>query len=168
MPKNFVKTAKGTTFADISSSNMTLDTAKKIKEENYAHIDEMSILMGIAASEVKREVDAVIRGGFHHCEIKDGKRVYMYLKTKPTETDMESSINEAIATYHNRNRRPIKLIEENKPKPVAIPSPTPAIKPIEPQKVTKLKQASTLPKLKDYLKNKIRAILKELDLVIQE
>lgn len=168
MPKNFVKTAKGTTFADISSSNMTLDTAKKIKEENYAHIDEMSILMGIAASEVKREVDAVIRGGFHHCEIKDGKRVYMYLKTKPTETDMESSINNAIAGYRNRNRRPQKVIEEKKPNPIVVQSPTPAIKPTEPQEVTKFKQASTLPKLKDYLKNKIQSILKELDLVIQE
>lgn len=147
---------------------MTLDTAKKIKEGKYAHIEEMSVLMGMAASEVKREVDAVIRGGFYHGEIKDGKRVYIYLKAKPTETDMESSINEAIATYHNRNRRPIKLIEEKKPKPVAIPSPTPAIKSIEPQKVTKFKQASTLPKLIDYLKNKIQSILKELDLVIQE
>lgn len=147
---------------------MTLETAKKIKEENYAHIEEMSILMGVTASEVKREVDAVIRGGFYHCEIKDGKRVYMYLKAKPTETDMESSINNAIASYRNRNRRPKKSIEAKKPDMVVPASPTPAIKPIEPKKVTKLKQASTLPKLIDYLKNKIRAILKELDLVIQE
>ena len=147
---------------------MTLETAKKIKEGNYAHIDEMGKLMGITAPEVRREVDAVIRGGFHHCEIKDGKRVYMYLKARPTETDTESSISIAIASYRNRNRRPKKTIEEKKPEIEAPTSPTPAIKPIEPQKVTKLKQASTLPKLIDYLKNKIRAILKELDLVIQE
>jgi len=130
---------------------MTLDTAKKIKEENYAHIEEMSIIMGMAASEVKREVDAVIRGGFYHCEIKDGKRVYMYLKAKPTETDLESSIKNGIATYRNRNRRPRKPIEEKKADPVAIQSPTPAIKPIESQKVTKFTQVSTLPKLKDFL-----------------
>lgn len=147
---------------------MTLDTAKKIKEENYAHIDEMGKLMGIAASEVKREVDAVIRGGFYHCEIKEGKRVYIYLKAQPTENDIESSINNAIASYRNRNRRPKKSIEKKKPDPVVPQAPTPAIKSIEPQRVTKLKQASTLPKLIAYLKNKIRAILKELDLVIQE
>lgn len=147
---------------------MTLDTAIKIKEENYAHIDEVSILMGMAASEVRREVDAVIRGGFHHCEIKEGKRVYMYLKAMPTENDMESSINSAIASYRNRNRRPKKPIEGNKPKPVAIPSPTPTIKTIESQKISKFKQVSTLPKLKDYLKNIIQAIMKELDLVVQE
>ena len=156
------------TFADISSSNMTLDTANKIKEENYAHIDEMSILMRITASEVKREVDAVIRGGFYHCEIKEGKRVYMYLKAKPTENDMESSINNAITSYHNRNRRSQKPIEEKKPHIVATPSPTPAIKPIAPQKVAKLKQTSTLSQLKDYLINKARAVMKELDLIVQE
>lgn len=147
---------------------MTLDTAKKIKEENYAHIDEMSVLMGITASEVKREVDAVIRGGFHHCEIKDGKRIYMYIKAKPTETDMESSINSAITCYRNRNRRPKKVVEKKKQDPVVVQTSTPAIKSIEQQGVTKLKQVSTLPKLKDYLKNKIQSILKELDLVIQE
>ncbi len=147
---------------------MTLETAKKIKEEDYAHIDEMSILMGMAASEVKREVDAVIRGGFYHCETKEGKRVYFYLKAQPTETDMESSIKNSIATYHNRNRRPKNPIGNKVPKPVAIQSPTPAIKPIESQKVTKFTQVSTLPKLKDYLKNKIQSILKELDLVVQE
>jgi len=147
---------------------MTLETAKRIKEENYAHINEMSVLMGLTASEVKREVDAVIRGGFYHCEIKDGKRVYMYLKAKPTETDMESSIKNGIATYHNRNRRPKRPIEDKKSKTEVPAAPTPAIKPIEPQKVTKLHQVSTLPKLKDYLKNKVRAIMKELDLIVQE
>ena len=147
---------------------MTIDTAKKIREDNYAHIDEMSILMGVTASEVKREVDAVIRGGFYHCEIKDRKRVYMYLKAKPTETDMESSIKTCITTYHNRNKRPKKPIEDKKSKTEMPAAPTPAIKPIEPQKVTKLHQISTLPKLKDYLKNKVRAIMKELDLIVQE
>lgn len=147
---------------------MTLETAKRIKEENYAYINEMSVLMGLTASEVKREVDAVIRGGFYHCEIKDGKRVYMYLKAMPTETDIESSIKNGIATYHNRNRRPKKPIEDKKSKTEVPAVPTPAIKPIEAQKVTKLKQASTLPKFKDYLKNKIRAIMKELDLIVQE
>jgi hypothetical protein len=147
---------------------MTLDTAIKIKEENYAHINEMSVLMGLTASEVKREVDAVIRGGFYHCEIKDGKRVYMYLKAMPTDTDMESSVNNAINGYRNRNRRLQKVIEKKKSVPVVPQSPTPSINPIEPQKVTKFKQVSTLPKLIDYLKNKIRSILKELDLVIQE
>ena len=147
---------------------MTIDTAKKIREENYAHIDEMSVLMGMAASEVKREVDAVIRGGFHHCEIKDRKRIYMYLKTKPTETDMESSINIAIASYRNRNRRPQKVIEKKKSNPIVAQSPTPAIKPIESQNVSRLKQVFALPKLKDFLKNKARAIMKELDLIVQE
>ena len=168
MPKNFVKTAKGITFADISSSNMTLDTAKKIKEENYAHIDEMSILMGIAASEVKREVDAVIRGGFYHCEIKEGKRVYIYLKAQPTENDIESSINNAITSYRNRNRRPKKSIEEKKQDPVVPQAHTPTVNPIEQQRVTKLKQASTLPKFKDYLIIKIQAIIKVLDYIVQE
>lgn len=147
---------------------MTLDTAKKIKEENYAHIDEMGKLMGIAASEVKREVDAVIRGGFYHCDIKDGKRVYIYLKAQPTENDIESSINNAISSYRNRNRRPKKTIEKKNQDPVAPQLPTPAIKPIEPQKVTKFKQASTLPKFKDYLINKIQAIMKVLDSIVQE
>lgn len=149
-------------------SNMTLDTAKKIKEENYAHIVEMGKLMGIAASEVKREVDAVIRGGFYHCEIKEGKREYIYLKVKPTENDMESSINNAIASYQNRNRRPKKIIEEKKIETVAPASPTPAIKHNEPQEVTKLKQVSTLPKLKNYLKNRIQVIMKVLDSIVQE
>ena len=147
---------------------MTLDTAKKIKEENYAHIVEMGKLMGIAASEVKREVDAVIRGGFYHCEIKEGKREYMYLKVKPTKDDMESSINNAIDGYQNRNRRSQMVIEKKKSAPVAPLSPTPAIKPIEPQEVTKLKQVSTLPKLKDYLKNRIQVIMKVLDSIVQE
>ena len=147
---------------------MTLDTAKKIKEENYAHIEEMSILMGMVASEVKREVDAVIRGGFYHCEIKEGKRVYVYLKAKPTETDIESSINNAITCYQYRNRSPKKVIEKKKQDAIVVQPSTSAIKPIEQHRVTKFKQVSTLPKLKDYLKNKIQSILKELDLVIQE
>ncbi len=147
---------------------MTIDTAKKIREDNYAHIDEMGILMGKTASEIKREVDAVIRGGFYHCEIKEGQRVYMYLRVKPTKDDMESSVNNAIASFRNRNWHPKKTIEEKKLHIVVPPSPTPAIKLIEQHKVTKLSQVSTLPKLKEYLKNKTREIMKELDLIVQE
>ena len=62
---------------------MTLETAKRIVAEQ-----------GESAS---KEAQAVVRGGMTVCELtNDGHRTYPWIKVFPSETDTESSIEQAI------------------------------------------------------------------------
>lgn len=80
---------------------MTLETANRIVLEQ--------------GKDASKEAQAVVRGGMTICELTaDGHRTYPWIKVKPTQTDEESSIEQALEarrakkTTSNKKKEPIK------------------------------------------------------------
>ena len=77
---------------------MTLETAKRIKNEEYVQGQDARTYEQFMI--LKKEADAILRGGMNICETKeDGSRSYIWVKVKPTKTDNESSIDVAMKKY---------------------------------------------------------------------
>ena len=83
---------------------MTLETAKKILEE-LPQDKSVRFRYRMKNYSLIRESEAICRGGFTFCNhTEDGGRVYVWLKVFPTETDAESSIDQALRLYNQKTR----------------------------------------------------------------
>ncbi len=135
---------------------MTLETAKRLvlEQDMYAN----------------KEAQAVVRGGMTICEqAADGRRTYLWIKVFPTETDGESSIEQALEvrqakkTVSNKKKQPkkdpVKIPVENlETAPVMIP------KEESPIEETTLSIYSLISKGKQ----KLRDFMKILDEIVVE
>ena len=140
---------------------MTLDTAKRIVREQ-----------GEVAC---KEALAIVRGGMTICEKNvDGSRKYVWVKVKPTMTDDESSIEQALKT-HNQKQQSISISSAK-----AITSPSKAIveetsitihsEPTVPKKMDSLDSKEVHPFLQliAYLKRKFDEFVKAMDELVEE
>ena len=88
---------------------MTLDTAKRIKEDQLIQAASINI------PDVLKEACAVVRGGMNICEnLEDGTHKYTWIKVLPTKTDEESSIKLAMKKYQMKKKIHIKEINQQK------------------------------------------------------
>lgn len=86
---------------------MTLETAKRLVLEQGEYAD--------------KEAQAVVRGGMTICEQSaDGHRTYLWIKVFPTETDGESSIEQALEVRQSKKTASNKEKQPRKD-PVTIP-----------------------------------------------
>ncbi len=94
---------------------MTLETAKQIKGNGNAKPEQL------------KEAEAVLRGGMNICEVKaDGTRKYVWIKVKPTMTDSESSIQQAMGKYNGRKHPSINNTKKEEPqRTIAFANPIP-------------------------------------------
>lgn len=140
---------------------MTLETAKRIVREQ--------------GEEACKEALAIVRGGMTICEKNvDGSRKYVWVKVKPTMTDDESSIEQALK-MHNQKQQPISISSAK-----AITSPSKAIveetsitihsEPTVPKKMDSLDSKEVHPFLQliAYLKRKFDEFVKAMDELVEE
>lgn len=136
---------------------MTLETAKRIVLEQ-----------GDTAC---KEARAVVRGGMTICELTpDGRRTYPWIKVFPTESDKQSSIEQALAKRRGQ-RRLSDNQKQTQEEIVVSPSvvtekvvarpPMDEVAPIE-------KQPFSIGKLLLNMKNKFREFMIVLDEVVVE
>ena len=96
---------------------MTLETAKRIVAEQ-----------GESAS---KEAQAVVRGGMTVCELtNDGHRTYPWIKVFPSETDTESSIEQAIK-MRRAKKMSSSMNKKTQPEPVVTPAKASEIAPVQ-------------------------------------
>lgn len=139
---------------------MTLETAKKVVLERGENSN--------------KEARAVVRGGMYICETsEDGRRTYPWIKVLPTETDAESSIEQALK-MHNK-KQSISKSSAN-----AITPPSKAIveetsiaihsEPTVPKKMDSpdSKEVHPLLQLIAYLKRKFDEFVKAMDEFVEE
>lgn len=146
---------------------MTLETAKRIKEEGAVpgqeakNYDQYMLL--------QKEAEAILRGGMTICEsTEDGNRKYTWIKVKPTKTDNESSIQQALKNHQKR-----KTGVTIKPKPQETPPQPEKPQPITtekepPTKAPKIKDITTLSQLTTYLKTKFERFVEIMDTIVDE
>ncbi len=146
---------------------MTLETAKRIKEEGAVpgqeanNYDQYMLL--------NKEAEAILRGGMTICEsTEDGNRKYTWIKVKPTKTDDDSSIQQALKNHQKR-----KTGVTIKPKPQETPPQPTKPKPIAtekepPAKAPKIKDITTLSQLTTYLKTKFERFVEIMDGLVDE
>lgn len=140
---------------------MTLETAKRIVREQ--------------GEEACKEALAIVRGGMTICEKNvDGSRKYVWVKVKPTMTDDESSIEQALK-MHNQKQQSISISSAK-----AITSPSKAIveetsitihsEPTVPKKMDSLDSKEVHPFLQliAYLKRKFDEFVKAMDELVEE
>ena len=140
---------------------MTLETAKRIVRAQ--------------GEEACKEALAIVRGGMTICEKKvDGSRKYVWVKVKPTMTDDESSIEQALK-MHNQKQQSISISSAK-----AITSPSKAIveetsitihsEPTVPKKMDSLDSKEVHPFLQliAYLKRKFDEFVKAMDELVEE
>ena len=146
---------------------MTLETAKRIKEEGAVpgqeakNYDQYMLL--------NKEAEAILRGGMTICEsMEDGSRKYTWIKVKPTPTDDESSIQQALKNYQKRKIGTIKKPQkqETNPQP-SKPQPI-ATEKEPPMKAPKIKDITTLSQLTTYLKAKFERFVEIMDKIVDE
>lgn len=144
---------------------MTLETAKRISEKG--DFQGLEITTNDEYMLLNKEAEAIIRGGMTICEEKgDGTRKYTWIKVKPTQTDDESSIEQAMKNHQRRKRprpKPVKREEAIKPEDnkVTIPqsetSPSPQI--VESDQ----KEYKPLSRLIMYLKTNFDKFVEKMD-----
>ena len=134
---------------------MTLENAKRIVLEKGENAD--------------KEARAVVRGGMIICERgEDGRRTYPWIKVKPTTTDNESSIEQAIEM-----RRAMKLsftMQETPKQPTSeknIAPPRPVHIPITEKPLVEDEPFSIYTFIA-IVKNKVLEFLKMLDEIVVE
>ena len=146
---------------------MTLETAKRIKEEGAVpgqeakNYDQYMLL--------NKEAEAILRGGMTICEsTEDGNRKYTWIKVKPTKTDDESSIQQALKNHQKRKTVAKKkpqaqedVPQPENPQPVATEKESPA-------KAPKIKDITTLSQLTTYLKTKFERFVQIMDTIVDE
>ena len=147
---------------------MTLETAKRILEE-LPQDDKARFQYRMKNWSRVREAEAICRGGFTFCEHDDdGSRAYLYLKVKPTLTDDESSIKNALEEYRMRKRQKQKEIEKNEPVTETANHPVQTINDNHQEQEPETKRSYTLSSTIAYLKRKINEFVKILDELVEE
>lgn len=139
---------------------MTLETAERLVLEQ--------------GDQACKEARAVVRGGMVICErAEDGRRIYPWIKVKPTITDEESSIEEALKNHQEKKRL-------STTRTMTINSlPTSAdVKPSTPIQTTidfpkedecaNTKRMSPIMELFNYLRKKFLEFVKAMDEIVQE
>jgi hypothetical protein len=140
---------------------MTLETARKIVLEQ--------------GEDSNKEARAVVRGGMTICETSvDGRRTYPWIKVLPTETDAESSIEQALK-MHNQRKQPISRSSAKQINPhpkVIVEEPTATIhsEPTIPKKMDNPDSNRVHPFLQliAYLKKKFEEFVKVMDDFVEE
>ena len=135
---------------------MTLETAKKTLQEPN----------GLA----NKEAQAVVRGGMTICEQEEGRRVYQWIKVLPTETDEESSTEQALSKYHAR-KYAHTLPAQSDPEPKIRPSEELVAEtaPMSKPAVTSTpEKAFTIYDIIDKIKLKIREFMVAIDEIVVE
>ena len=134
---------------------MTLETAKRIILEQ--------------GENANKEARAVVRGGMTICELGDnGRRTYPWIKVKPTATDNESSIEQAIEM-----RRAMKLsftMQEKPKQPTPeknIAHPRPIHNPVTEKPLVE-DEPFSIYTLIAIVKSKVLKFLKMLDEIVVE
>ena len=136
---------------------MTLETANRIVLEQ--------------GEDASKEAQAVVRGGMTICELTaDGHRTYPWIKVMPTQTDEESSIEQALEI-----RRAKKTPSNNKKEPIkesiVTPVKTPENVPIQiPEEAASLieNKPSSFDLLISKTKRKLVELWKILDEIVVE
>ena len=143
---------------------MTLETAKRIKEGVYQRQEGMTYEQFML---LNKEADAVLRGGMNICENgPDGRRKYKWIKVKPTKTDDESSIEQAIANHQKKSAQPKATKKQEIIKPVCeqkeqSPAEAPEVDPVE-------EESLTLAQLAEKLKQKFKEFANYMDGIVTE
>jgi hypothetical protein len=135
---------------------MTLETAKMIVLElgEYAN----------------KEAKAVVRGGMTICEqAADGRRTYLWIKVFPTETDGESSIEQALEVRQakktaSNNKKLYRKYPVVTPVKASVTVPVPVPKEESSVKNNPLSIYSLISKGKQ----KLRELMKLLDEIVEE
>ena len=135
---------------------MTLETAKRIVQEKGDH--------------APKEALAVVRGGMTICEFTtDGHRTYPWIKVLPTETDAESSIEQALEV-----RQAKKTASNNKElyskDPVVTPVKAPETVPVlvPPKETSVENNPLSIYSLISKGKQKLHKLMKLLDEIVEE
>ena len=142
---------------------MTLETAKRIKEGIVQRQEGMTYEQFML---LNKEAEAVLRGGMNICENgADGTRRYKWIKVKPTKTDDESSIEQAIAKHQKKPPRAQVTKKQEVIKPISeqevIPTEPPREIPTE-------KESLNLAQLAEKLKHKFNEFAQFMDGIVTE
>lgn len=139
---------------------MTLDTANRIVQEQVEHAN--------------KEACAVVRGGMTICEQSaDGRRTYSWIKVLPTETDAESSIEQALKMHNKKQSISKSSANAITPPSKAIVEDTSIAIHSEPTVLKKMdspdsKEVHPLLQLIAYLKRKFDEFVKAMDEFVEE
>lgn len=139
---------------------MTLETAERIVLEQ--------------GEQASKEARAVVRGGMVICECtEDGRRVYPWIKVKPTMTDEESSIEQALKIHQERKRLSTARTMTINSLPISAD-----VKPSTPIQTTidfpkddecaNTKRMSPIMELFNYIRKKFLEFVKAMDEIVQE
>ena len=142
---------------------MTLETAKRIKEGIVQRQEGMTYEQFML---LNKEAEAVLRGGMNICENRpEGCRKYKWIKVKPTKTDNESSIEQALAKYQKKPVQPKAIKKQEVTKP-ACQQETPPKAPV--REIPTERESLNLAQLAEKLKHKFNEFAQFMDGIVTE